>query len=329
MRLMNVRYTDDREHSYVDVVGIDVSKADFHACLLQSEQQARRSFPNTAAGYRQFVRWLGNRKAAGVHVCMEATGSYWRDLAMALHKSSITVSVVNPSRTALFARSQLRRTKTDRVDAEMIAQFCLTQGPDAWQPPAQEILELRGLLSYRELLVADRTRLKQAITQICANKELQRLHAKQLKGIDQSIAAIEKQIRTLLKAHSQMDKHVAALDAIIGIGFITAVTIVAKLPIERLRNAKAAVAYVGLAPSERQSGTSVHGKPRICKTGDSDLRKALYLPALVASNSNPILRKFSARLRERGKPAKVVIVAVMRKLVALAFTLLKPGPAHA
>lgn len=323
MRWMCVRYTGKRGYPYMDAVGVDISKADFHACLLQGDKRARKSFPNVATGYRQFLRWLDNRKAVNVHVCMEATGAYWRGLAMALHEGAVTVSVINPSRTALFARSQLRRTKTDRVDAEMIAEFCLTQRPDSWQPPAKETLELRGLLTYRDLLVADRTALKQALAQIYASKDLQRLHTKQLKAIDQSICAIEAQIRSLLKRHAVIAAQVAALEAIEGIGFITAATIVAKLPANRLRSPKAAAAYTGLAPSERRSGTSIHGKARICKTGDSELRKALYMPALVASKHNPILHKFAQRLKERGKPAKVIIVAVMRKLIELAFVRLK------
>lgn len=118
----------------MDVLGIDVSKADFHACLLQEGRQSKKSFPNTTTGYRQLQQWLRNRRTSQVHACMEATGAYWLGLATALHESEARVSVANPSRTAMFARSQLRRTKTDRVDCEMIAQFCLTQHPESWSP---------------------------------------------------------------------------------------------------------------------------------------------------------------------------------------------------
>lgn len=307
----------------MDVLGVDVSKADFHACLLQGERRTKQSFANSAGGYRRLQRWLENRRCSKIHACMEATGAYWMGLANALHERGLEVSVVNPSRTALLARSQLRRTKTDRVDAEMIAEFCLTQHPKAWIPPSPHILELRGFLSYRDELVAERIRLKQIAADVPANKALKKLHVGHLKSLNEAIAAIEEQIQALLNADARLRAGVSALEAVSGIGFISAVSIVAKLPIERLRDGKAAAAYVGLSPRERQSGTSVHGRPRICKTGNAALRRDFYMPALSAMRYNPILSAFAARLRERGKPPKVIVVAVMRKLVVLAFTLLK------
>lgn len=308
----------------MDILGIDVSKADFHACLLQGGRRGKQSFPNNAAGYRRLQTWLGNRRSSQVHACMEATGAYWLGLASALYEAGATVSVVNPNRTAMFARSQLRRTKTDLVDCEMIAQFCQTQQPSPWSPPPAETLKLRGLLTYREHLVNERIRFAQMAKQIHVDKELHRLHIKQTKSVDQLIEAIEKQLRALLKTHPELGAQVSILESVSGIGFLTAVSIVAKLPVERLRDAKAAAAYVGLTPSERQSGTSVNGKPRICKTGNAGLRRDLYMPALAAMRYNPILAAFAERLKAKGKPSKVIIVAVMRKLIVLAFKLLKP-----
>jgi transposase len=122
----------------MDVVGIDVSKADFHVCLLQGEKRSKKSFANRPSGYRHLSAWLRNRKSAQVHICMEATGAYWFGLAQAMHDNGKIVSVVNPSRTTLPALSQLRRTKTDAVDAEMLAEFCRTQRPGAWQPPRRK-----------------------------------------------------------------------------------------------------------------------------------------------------------------------------------------------
>src|SRR5579871_3577573 len=110
MRLALVRYIMNEESSYMGVVGIDVSKADFHACLLHGQKRAKKSFPNAPRGYQQLRAWLRNRKCTDVHVCMEATGAYWLGLAQAMYECGAKVSVVNPSRTALFARSQLRRT---------------------------------------------------------------------------------------------------------------------------------------------------------------------------------------------------------------------------
>ncbi len=306
----------------MDVLGIDISKGDFHAHLLQTQGAGKKSFPNTPTGYRQLRAWLKNHRCTDVHVCMEATGAYWLGLASAVHQWGVAVSVVNPNRTAQFARSQLRRTKTDRSDAEMIAQFCQTQRLQLWIPPSPQTLELRGLLTYRDHLVGEGIRLRQVVQQVYVGKELKRLHAKQIKSLDQSLESIEKQLRKMVAQNAPLGAQVVALTAIEGIGFITAVAIIAKLPMEQLRNGKAAAAYVGLTPSDRQSGTSVNGKPRICKTGNAGLRKDLYMPALVAQRHNPILRAFAERLGAKGKPKKVVVVAVMRKLIVLAFSVL-------
>lgn len=317
----------DKGEFLVDVLGIDVSKGDFHACLIQGQRRSKKSFPNAAPGYKQLQTWLKNRRCDELHACMEATGAYWEALATSLYGGGSRVSVVNPSQTVFFARSQLRRTKTDSVDAEMIAEFCQQTHPQPWAPPAQEIQELRGLLSYRDHLVDEAVRLKQVVSQIHVSKALQTTHRRQLKALEAARAAVERQLRDVVKTQATIAKQVAALTAVSGIGLLTALSIVAKLPVDRLRNGKAAAAYAGLAPSERQSGTSVHGRPRICKTGNASLRRDLYMPALVAVRHNVIFRAFAEQLRERGKPAKVIVVAVMRKLLVLAYTILKQNPA--
>ena len=307
----------------MDVLGIDISKADFHACLLQGSQQKAHSFPNNAKGYGQLRKWLKNRRAREIHACMEATGGYWMGLATVLFENDVQVSVVNPARTALFARSQLRRTKTDTVDAQMIAEFCQTQRPGPWSPPPPEILELRGLLSYRQELVNERLRITQVAQTVHVSKKLRQFHKAYLKTVKDGVAAVESQLQDVVKLHSHLASQVAKLKSVKGVGFLTAATFVAELPVDRLRDGKAAAAYVGLSPSERQSGTSVNGKPHICKTGNAKLRRDLYMPAIVAMRHNPILAAFAARLEGRGKPPKVIIIAVMRKLVVLAFNLLK------
>jgi transposase len=307
------------------VLGIDVSKADFHAFLIAGEQCSRKSFPNSPAGFRAVRKWLANRKLSEVHACMEATGACWLQLARSLHAAGFRVSVVNPSRTALFARSQLRRTKTDAVDAKIIAEFCRTQQPALWSPPAPEILTLRGFLTYRDQLVAQHTALKQLISQVQADATLQRLHRAHLDVLEDTIASLQEQIGAHVDAHPDLQVAVGRVRSICGFGTLTAAAIVAKLPVERLRSGKAAAAYAGLSPREWQSGSSIRGKTRICKTGNAELRRDLFMPALVAMRFNPDLRVFADRLKARGKPGKVVVVAVMRKLLVLAFTLLKTG----
>jgi len=313
----------------VDVLGIDVSKADFHAYLIQDRQDAKKSFPNVPAGFRQVQKWLTNRRCTKLHACMEATGPYWEALATARYDAGIAVSVVNPSQTVFFARSQLRRTKTDAVDAQMTAQFCQQRRPDLWAPPPTEIRELRGLLRYREHLVGEAVRLEQMIAQIHVSRNLRKVHAEQLRALKKAIAMVGKQLQALVKAHSCLAKQIDALTVVSGVGTLTALSFIAKLPVDRPCDGKAAAAYVGLAPSERQSGASVHGKPRICKTGNASLRRDMYMPAMAAIRHNQILRAFAERLKARGKPAKVVLVAVMRKLIVLTFTILKQPSSEA
>lgn len=307
----------------MDILGIDVAKEDFQVCLLSGSRRSAQGFKNTPAGFRKLLRWVGKRSSAEIHACMEATGCYWLDLAQALFEGGLQVSVANPSRIAFFARSQLLRTKTDRVDAAMIADFCRTQGPSLWSPPSRQTLELRGLLSYRHELINEQVRLKQIARAVHVRDELKTLHRTHLQHIKSAIDALDAQIRSFVEAEPLLAARVAKLESVKGIGPLTAAILVAKLPVDRLRDAKAAAAYVGLSPREFQSGTSVHRKVRICKTGDATLRRDLYMPANSAMRHNPILGPFAARLRARGKPPKVVTVAVMRKLVVLAYQLLK------
>ena len=312
----------------MDVLGIDVSKGEFHACLLQRGKSLAKTFANDAKGYKQILTWLKKHGCGKVHSCMEATGAYWLGLACALYNGGLAVSVVNPSRIALFSRSQLRRTKTDRVDAAIIADFCATQRPVLWAPPAPETLELRGLLTYRDQLIGQRTAIRQIADQVQVGVDLRKIHKAQITALNVAVAAVEKSMKALLKKHSDLGERADRLKGIKGIGFLTAAAIVAKLPVERLHGAKAAAAYVGLTPRERQSGTSINGRPRICKTGNAELRRDLYMPALVAIRHNPLLKSFAERLGQRGKPPKVIIVAVMRKLITLAFRVLTERDFH-
>jgi transposase len=304
-------------------LGIDISKGNFHCCLLVGTKRAQASFPNTRPGFRKVITWAKRQGGKDVAVCMEATGSYWRGLATALHTAQITVSVVNPSRTAFFARSQLRRTKTDRVDAHMLAEFCQTQKPHVWTPEPPEILELRGLRTYRRHLVQERTKLKQLVSQVRVNKVLKAAHVAQLRATENTLETIDREISELVKRHSSLDEAVARVSSIKGIGPVAATAIVALLPVQRLPNGRAAGAYAGATPRERQSGTSVHGKPRICKTGNSELRADLYMAAIAARRFNPVFKAFGDRLEAKGKPPKVIFLAILRKLVVLAYTLLK------
>ena len=146
----------------MDVLGIDVGKRDLHAALLQEKRSASKSVPNSSAGIAQLQTWLKNRKAERVHVCLEATGGWSEEVAIALNEAGHIVSLVNPARIKAFAQSEMLRTKTDRIDAALIARFCRLHEPQPWTPPAPEIRILQGLVrrehSLIEMRVAEENR---------------------------------------------------------------------------------------------------------------------------------------------------------------------------
>ncbi len=308
-------------------LGIDLSKETFHASLLSDHGEAKKVFPNAPKGFKQLTAWLENRHAVDVRVCMEATGAYWEDLALCLHGLGYRVSVINPARIKAFAQSELLRTKTDAVDAALIARFCKSQSPEPWVPPAPEIRALQALMRHYEHLKT--TRAQQSVYAQSSDTAIVAASIREvIATLDEQIAQVERQIRKHFDDHPDLRRKRDLLTSIPGIGEATAGSILSEIPqIDRFESAKAIAAYAGLSPRERRSGTSIHGRPRLCKTGNSRLRKTLYMPAIVALRFNPILRVFADRLAAAGKNKRLIIGAVMRKLLVLAYGILRSGVA--
>ncbi len=305
------------------VLGIDISKKKFHACLLLGNGKARKkSFPNTDEGHRHLVVWLARHDTPRAHACMEATGTYAEDLAEHLHRSDHAVSLVNPGRIGAFARSVLARTKTDQADAELIARFCQMHRPAAWAPAAAEVRQLQGLLrrldALTEMRVQERNRLEGARGEAAESIRVITEH------LEEEIRRVKGLISDHTRAHPQLKEKAALLETIPGVGSLTAAWLLAELP-AGLGSAREAAAYAGLVPEERQSGTSVRGRARLSKKGNGRLRKALYMPALSAKRYNPVVRAFCAGLLGRGKAKGAVVGAAMRKLLHIAFGVLKNG----
>ncbi len=308
------------------VLGIDISKSDFHACLIDENRIGRRSFPNSQTGFSQLSKWLTNRKVVTVFACMEATGFYWEALALYLFEAGHEVSVVNPSRTKAYANSEILRAKTDSIDAAMIARFAQAQRPPLWQPPAPESRVLQALVRHLE-------HLKTIHGQQVVRLETPGLPLQVTASIEAVIADLRREITEIERAiRDHIDRHPGLkvrhdlLTSIKGIGDTTASLILAELPaLDRLRSTKAVAAYAGLSPRALQSGTSIRGRGSICRTGNSRLRKAFFYPALTAIRYNPQLKAFADRLTLAGKPRMVVVTAVMRKLLVLAYAVLKSG----
>jgi len=306
-------------------LGVDLSKETFNAHLLSERSEAKKVFPNVGKGFAQLVAWLRNQHPSDLHVCMEATGAYWEHLALHLHGLGYRVSVINPARIKAFAQSELLRTKTDEVDAALIARFCKTQSPELWAPPAPEIRVLQTLVRHYSHLKA--TRAQQSVYAQSSDSPVVAASTKEvIATLDAQIKEVERQIRKHFDNNPHLKRRRDLLTSIPGIGKVTASTLLAEIPhIDHFESARAIAAYAGLSPRHWRSGTSIHGRSRLCKTGNGRLRRALYMPALAAIRWNPTLQAFSDRLAAIGKHKLLIIGAVMRKLLVIAYGVLKSG----
>jgi transposase len=306
-------------------LGIDVSKETLDVCLLREQGSDDAQMSNNRKGFNQLHHWLQKRKASGVHVCLEATGIYGLEVAQFLHEKGYRVSVVNPTRIKGFAQSQMRRSKTDKLDAAVIAAFCRALQPDLWTPPEPAWYALRALVRHIDDLQHTRqqqvNRLESAA--LPAVREQLQQH---IAFIDAQIAQIKNQIKAHLKQFPHLKRQVDLLKSIPGIADLSAWRLLAEIGIiARFADIRQVVAFVGLDPTRHESGRSVRGGRHISRKGRASLRSALFMPALTAQRYNPVLQAFAQRLKANGKLPKQIVVAVMRKLLHLAYGILKSG----
>ena len=306
-------------------LGIDISKLKFNVCLINTNGKLKHKvLPNTTTGFEQLLDWLSKQGIQRVHACLEATGTYGESLSLFLHEAGHTVSVINSAAIKAFAQSRLSRTKTDRVDAELIARFCQAQGPPAWTPLPAEVRELQALVrrleSLIEMRVMEENRLSSIITVEMVRQSVEEL----LNHLNEQIRRTETLIREHLNNHPRLKRQSELLDSIPGIAETTAALLLSEIvDIRQYRSARQVAAYAGLVPRERQSGTSVRGRTRLSKIGNARLRRGLYFPAITALRCSPFFQQWAKGLQERGKSKMSVICAVMRKLVHLAYGVLK------
>jgi transposase len=307
-------------------LGIDIAKRTFAVALLRDGKSRHRQFNNTPSGFTQLLDWLARNHVAHVHAVLEATGAYGEALALFLHEAGHTVSVINPARIKAFAQSRLARNKTDRADAALIALFAAQQEPAAWTPPPEEIRRLQGLVRHLDDLLRHRVQLRQRLTESNPIEVVRESLAQLLAALDAQVARTEQQIRQHVKQHPALKADCELLSSIPGIGAATAARLLAEMQqLRRFGSARQAAAYAGLTPRRQESGTSLRGPGRLSKVGNARVRKALYLPALTALRFNPLIGKMGQRLRQRGKREMVIVGAAMRKLVHLAYGVLKTG----
>lgn len=298
-----------------NTIGVDISKDHLDAHRLATGDHAL--FDDTALGLKKFERWLGPEHPD--LVVFEPTGPCHRDFEAAF-RGRLPLVKVNPLQARRFAQAHGTRAKTDAVDARMLALMgrALDLVPDR---PMDEIqIVLRDLRVARAGLVRDRTALMNRLA-VARLPILRRLAKARLAQAERQIAALDAEIDTCLEACPQRRRAMQILTSIPGIGRVTARSILAECPeIGSLRH-KQMAALAGLAPMTRQSG-AWRGKARI-QGGRRHLREALFMPALVAMKKNPDLSEKYTAMREAGKPHKVAITTLMRKLIQLANTLIK------
>ena len=306
------------------VLGIDIAKQKFDIALLLEGKTKHKTCKNSTEGFEALILWLEKQGIQKVHACLEATGNYGEDLAIYLHEAGHIVSIVNPARIKGFGQSELIRTKTDKIDAGIIARFCLAMKPGTWIPPTPAIRSLRAMVRRVDSLVDMRSQEKNRIG--TAHESVIPLIKEHIVYLDQEIEKIRKQIANLIEQNPKLKQKKDLLDSIPGIGKVIIPVLLAELDnLEKFTHVREVVAFIGLAPKETLSGSSIKGKPRLCKIGHARLRKALYMPALVSIQCNPVMIAFYNRLKEKGKNGKVIVCAIMRKLVHLIFGILKSG----
>lgn len=312
-------------------MGIDIAKATFDFCLL-SKQGAllwRGRFNNEPSALKQFLAQLaaGRWKPSLIHFALESSGVYGKALIAALHQAGLAVSVLNPAQVKFFAFSVLRRTKNDRVDAEIISRFCLERKPLATRALRALEEQLKVLVHERDSRVAEQNREKNRAKKDPFQLELpplirhQRHHC--LKQLQKEITQLDGAINELIASDQYLKTQSQLLCSIPGIAQTTAAKILSELAGKEFHSARQLAAYAGLTPSEFTSGGSSYGKTHLSKIGNAFLRKALYLPAAVARRWCKPLQPWVTRLEERKLSALAIRGAIMRKLLHIAFGVLK------
>ncbi len=305
-------------------LGIDIAKDKFDATLIdENEETHYRQFNNDEKGFKKLQNWLNRRPIEQIHACMEATNVYWEDLAQFLQELDFSVSVVNPARIKGFAMSQLRRNKNDKLDSLVIAQFCAAINPKEWIPPTPEQRQLRALMRHSQALKKTLTAQKNRLA-TCRDERVRQSLLRIIEQLEAEIAQLQQEIQQHIDSHPPLAEQKELLITIKGIGEHTAALLMAEMyDLAEYDSARAAAADAGLTPSHHSSGSSVRRKVRVSKIGKSSIRGGLYWPAITAIRFNPIIKRFAERLAKKGKAKKVIRTAVMRKLLHIAYGVLK------
>ena len=318
-------------------VGIDVSKDSLEVCIKQLKDEraiikATRSFQNDYPGFEKFLSWTLSKVSNPIFV-METTGVYHEDLTHFLYESDQKVSVVLANKMKHFAKSLNMKTKTDKADAQMIAQYGLERPLEWWKPMMPQMKNLRDLCRERLSLKKDLVRCK------CQIHGLKHAHStlsvvlqvkeQQISFLESNIQIIENEIIRLTNEDKEFSQRVKNIEAVKGLRLLTIVTVLCETNgFTQFNNIRQVVSYAGLDIAERQSGL-FKGKTRISKIGNARIRECLYMPALSATSYNEPIKALYERVVERNPTIKRKgVIAAMRKLLILIFVLWKKNEAY-
>lgn len=318
--------------SLKQVVGIDCAQKELVCCFgeltgeLDISRKGKKTFPNTDKGINKLITWTAGLANIEPIFVVEATGVYHQKLAYELHRQAHQVVVVLPSRASKFAETLTVRTVTDRTSAQALMQMGLEKNLDRWHPPHPVFGRLKQLTRERKRLKDEITRLKNqrhagGVATESLPDTLGRI-AERLELAAEHIKAIEREIKTIIAENKQLSRQFEYVCSIKGVGLMTAATIVSEADgFTMVRNVRQLVSYAGYDIVEKQSGTSVRGKPHISKKGNSYIRRALYFPAITTVIYNKKLGRFYKRLYKKHSIKMKAYTAVQRKLLILIYTL--------
>lgn len=317
-------------------VGIDISKENFTACvccrLNTGEEQLSgvRDFKNLQSGFNQLVKWSRKITEPSLDTIfvMEATGVYYENLAHHLHKLKQPVCVLLPNKVNHFAKSLNVKTKTDTVDARIIARMGAERTLARWEPPHPLFKQLRDLTRGYAELMKERTVFTNRLEALKSGHEpltvIIKSHKAIIKKLDEQLVKFKNEIEKLMYSEKWLAEKVKKVLSIKGVGLMTVAVILAETQgFEFVQNSRQLCSYAGYDVVQRESGSSVSGKTRISKKGNSWIRAALHFPALVASRHNSTMKKTYERINNRNQYKMVGATAIQRKILVLIYTLWK------
>ena len=312
-------------------IGIDVSKQKLDCLWVRDLSKGKvktKVFPNRHQDYPGLLDWLVRQTGediSNLHVFLEATSIYHEPLAYWLHDMGVTVYVLNPAQVRHHAKGMGVRSKTDRKDSMMLARYGIERNPKPWQPEPTEVRELKRLINRLEAVEDDLQRERNRLEKAEFNTDTQASESisYMLVALEREVQRLQQAIADHFEAYPPLKQDRKLLESIPGIGNVLSARLVATLRSRDFRSARQAAAFMGLVPILKESGTSVKLRTHLSKAGAPSIRRKLYMAAIVSTRCNPDVSEQFARLKARGKPTLSALGAAMRKLVHIAFGVLK------